>query len=161
MVAADQELLDSLTELHIEPINVDGASQSFSAKASVTALSSFRSISADEVYVTVNIVEEKISVWIENVPINYINLGENLDLNNAPSTVRVLVTGPRSQVAALSASGMMATINLEGLAAGEYTLTPDFNEDSYPEIMFTTERSGVSLELSEQSAPDEEAEIAK
>ena len=157
-VAAEQELLDSLTELHIEPISVDGASQTFSARAAVSALSSFKSISADEVYVTVNIAEEQISMWLEDVPISYINLGEGLTIDDPQETVRVLVTGPRSEVQAMTADDVMATVDLGGYAEGEFVIMPDFGEWAGSGMTFTTERTGISVELVENASEGKEKE---
>ena len=146
-VAAEHELLDSLPELHIEPISVDGASQTFSARAAVSALSSFKFISADEVYVTVNIAEEQISMWIEDVPVSYIKLGEGLTLVDPAETVRVLATGPRSEVTELTGDDLMATVDLGNYAAGEYVVNPDFGEGSGSDVTFTTERTGIGVTL--------------
>lgn len=153
-VAADQELLDGLSELHLDPISIEGATQTFSARASVSALSSFRFISAEEVYVTVNVAEEQISMWLEDVPISYINLGEGLKLARQEDSLRVMVTGPRSDVTELAQGGLLATVNLEGCGAGEYVINPDFGDLSQSQLSFTTERTGVSVKIEENVQAD-------
>lgn len=56
-VAAEEELLSSLTELYIEPVSVEGHTQSFSARAKLSKLTGIKYFSAEEVYVTVTIEE--------------------------------------------------------------------------------------------------------
>ena len=56
-VAADAELLDGISELMIEPVSAEGASQSFSARAKISQLSAFKNVSAEEVYVNITIEE--------------------------------------------------------------------------------------------------------
>ena len=48
-VAGDSELLEGLTSLLIEPVSVEGASQSFSARARIASLTDFRYISTEQV----------------------------------------------------------------------------------------------------------------
>lgn len=57
LVAADSDLLDGISELLIEPVAVEGASQSFSARAKISQLSDFKYVSAEEVYVNITISE--------------------------------------------------------------------------------------------------------
>lgn len=146
-VAAEQELLDSIASLHIDPISVEGLTQSFSARAEVSTLSSFKSISADEVYVTVTIEEEIAGAWIENVRISYINRGEGLTVNSADETVRVYVVGPSSAVEELRQAGFMATVDLAGLGEGKHSAGMSFPVTTFPEVTFTPEKDAVSVEL--------------
>lgn len=147
-VAAEQELLDSIDRLLIEPVSVEGASQSFSARADVSTLSSFKSISADEVYVNVTIVEETVGAWIDDVKISYANKGDGLTLSAAANSVRVYVTGPRSAIEELKQTGFAATVDLSGLDAGSYSLGMTFPETTFPEVVFTPETGEVAVVLS-------------
>lgn len=154
-VAGEQELLDSIDSLLIEPISVEGASQSFSVRAKVSALSAFKSVSAEEVYVNVSIEEEMIGAWIEDVKISYANKGEGLTLEQPQSVVRVYVTGPRSAIEELQQVGFAATVDLSGLQAGSYWLSMAFPEETYPEVRFTPEAAEIQVVLTDggQSAP--------
>jgi len=146
-VAAEQELLDSIDSLHIDPISVEGLSQSFSARTDVSTLSSFKSISADEVYVTVIIGEETEGAWVENVKISYINRGDGLTLTTEDETVRVYVAGPRSAVEELQQIGFVATVDLEGLGEGDYSMGLTFPVTTYPEVTFTPEKGEAAFKL--------------
>ena len=147
VVAADEDLLKSLSELHIEPISVEGLSQSFAARAAVSTLSSFKSISAEEVYVNVTIAEETVGAWLENVNVSFVSKGEGLNLVRKSGEIRVYVTGPRSTIAELQQTGVVATVNLDGLGAGSYSLGMSFPEDTYPDVTFTPDQSEVEVTL--------------
>ena len=146
-VAAEQELLDSIDTLLIEPVSVEGASQSFSVRADVSTLSSFKSISADEVYVNVVIAEETVGAWIEDVKISYANKGDGLTLSAPVSSMRVYVTGPRSAIEELQESGFAATVDLAGLDAGSYALGMTFPVTTFPDVTFTPELGEIAVEL--------------
>ena len=145
-VAAEQELLDSIDVLHIDPISVDGATQSFSVRSEVSRLSAFKSISAGEVYVTVTVEEESVSAWVDDVRISYVNKGEGLNLVAPQESIRVYVTGPRSAVEKLQESGFIAIADLQGLEAGEYSLQVSFPE-TYEDVEFTPETGEIRVEL--------------
>lgn len=147
-VAAEQELLDSIDTLHVDPISVEGASRSFSARTEVSRLSSFKSISAEEVYVSVTIAEETASAWLEDVRISYMNKGEGLRIAASQESVRVYVTGPRSTVEKLQQSGLMAMVDLSGLGAGAHSLSITF-PDTYEDVVFTPEIGEIKVELEE------------
>lgn len=151
-VAADHELLEGVEELHVDPISVEGATQSFTVKASVASLSSFKFISAEEVYVNVAINEETVGAWVEDVDVSYANKGENLTITEKTDKVRVYVTGPRSAVSALQEAGFAATVDLSGLTAGSYEETLTFPTDAYPSVTFTPEVNEVRVVLADASA---------
>lgn len=147
-IAAEEELLESIEELQIEPIPIDGASQSFSTRAAVSTLSGFKSISANEVYVTITIEEESVGAWIEDVNVTTINKDEGLTLERSDETIRVYVTGPRSAVEALKEAGFVGTVDLSGLGAGAYSLPIAFPTDAYSSITFTPEKAELQFTLS-------------
>ena len=147
-IAAEEELLESIEELQIEPISIDGASQSFSTRAAVSTLSGFKSISANEVYVTITIAEESVGAWIEDVNVTTINKDEGLTLERSDETIRVYVTGPRSAVEALKEAGFVGTVDLSGLGAGAYSLPIAFPTDAYSSITFTPEKAELQFTLS-------------
>lgn len=142
-VAAERELLDSLTELRIEPVSIDGASQSFSVRAAVSQLSDFKNISSEQVYVSVNIAEETISGYVDDVKIQFLGKTESLVATYEPVTV--LATGARSAIEALMESGVTINVDLTGLEAGTYLLEPSVDAQLYPDIAFTCETASVTL----------------
>ena len=157
-VAADQEILDGLEELYIEPISVDGASQSFSVRQAVSSLSAFKSISASEVYVNVTIAEQTASARLEDVPIGYVNLAEGLSIASAPKTASMTVTGPRSAVAALTEAGLTLSVDLTGAEAGSVQRTLSVPADLYPGLTFALDSPQLDIVIAADDAGEQEEE---
>lgn len=151
-VAADDELLDSLDNLVIEPLEIDSPSQSFTRKASISGLSDFKYISSEQVYVNVQIAEETISDWIEDVDLTFIGLSDGLVLTEGRGRVAVHVTGPRSSIEALSAESLTVTVDLSGLEAGNYELPVNVETENHPAIIFEVDPVSVLVTLEDVSA---------
>ena len=146
-VAADQELLNGINELYIEPVNVEGSTQSISARAKLLKLNDFRNVSVEQVLVNITIAEETISEWIEDVPLKYVDQRDDLWLDAEVNRVRVRVTGPRSLVEAIRAEDIDAAVNLAGLEAGSHSCRIEVAQDAHPELTFETEPAEVGVEL--------------
>ena len=155
MVAADQDFLDSMTQLMLDPVSVNGASQSFTARTSVSQLSDFKHVSVEQVYVNVNIVEETITGYVDNVRVMFSNTDENLVATYDP--LGVYVTGPRSDVEALQKQGMSVSLDLAGYEPGYYLLDPQIDAERWPGLSFESE--AVSLTLTDVST--EESDVAE
>ena len=151
-VAAEQELLDSLDMLVIEPIEIDSPSQSFTRRASISGLSDFKYISAEQIYVNVQIAEETISDWIEDVDITFIGLGDGLTITEGRGNVAVHVTGPRSRIETLSANSLTVTVDLSGLGAGSYELNVNPETANHPAVLFEVDPTTVMVTLEAQTA---------
>lgn len=142
-VAAEQDLLDSLDRLVIEPVSVEGATQSFSAKSTVTQLSDFKNVSSEQVYVNVAIVEEQVTDYVDNVKVIFTGKAENLIASY--DQLGVEVTGPRSAVARLAEEGVTVTVDLTGLDEGYYILSPRIDEQAYEGFTILSEAASVTL----------------
>ncbi len=156
-VAAEQDLLDSLDRLVIEPVSVEGASQSFSAKSTVTQLSDFKNVSSEQVYVNVAIVEEQVTDYVDNVRVIFTGKAENLIASY--DQLGVEVTGPRSGVARLAEEGVTVTVDLTGLGEGYYILSPQIDGQAYEGFTIMSEAASVTLTdiTYDESADGEEA----
>lgn len=147
-VAAEQELLDAIDKLVITPIPIELPSQSFTKRATIAALSDFKYISSEQVYVTVQIAEETTSAWIEDVYINFPGYDKDKYLLTwQRNTLSVHVTGPRSKVEALMADGLTATTDLSGLAEGTHLVQIQIDDGSYPDVVFEPEITEVEVTL--------------
>ena len=127
----------------IDPVSVNGVSQSFSARTTVSQLTDFKSISSEQVYVNVNIVEETITGYVDKVKVVFNNTGDNLVASYEP--LGVYVTGPRSAVEALQESGMTVQLDLAGYTSGYYLLGPTIDSERYPNLTFESEAVSVTL----------------
>lgn len=147
-VAAEQSLLDGISELLIDPISVEGHSQSFSARAKVSRLSDFRNMSTEQVYVNITISEEDVSEWINNTVLTFVGKGEHLQLEWQKSDIQVYVTGPKSAIEALRKDGIPITVNLTGFEEGTYSCPLRFPAENYPDVSFEPELSAITVTLS-------------
>lgn len=147
-VAAEQALLDDITELLIEPISIEGQSRSVSARTRVATLSEFKYTSAQQVFVNIAIGEKDVSEWVESTRISFIGKAENLVLDRVGDPVRVYVTGPRSEVEILKKEGIPVTVDLTGLEAGSHSCELRFPAESYPDVTFEAETPTISVTLS-------------
>lgn len=146
-VAADESLLDGITEMLIEPVSVQGLSQSFSARAKISKLSDFKNISTEQVYVNITIAEEDISEWINNTVLTFVGKGEQLQLEWQKTDIQVYVTGPKSAIEALKKDGIPITVNLTGFQEGTYSCPLRFPTENYPDVSFEPEISAITVTL--------------
>ena len=146
-VAADADLLEGLTELMIQPVSVDGMSQSFTVRAAITPLSGVRNLSSEQVYVNVNISEASIGGRIDDVSVLVSGKGEGLSVEY--NTMSVYVTGPRSVVEQLQKDGVFVSVDLTGLKAGTYEIEPVFDNERFPNVTFQPEHEKMSVTLTE------------
>ena len=157
-VAADRELLDSIDQLVIEPVSVEGATQSFSAKSTVTQLSDFKNVSSEQVYVNVTITEETVQEYVDNVKVIFTGKAENLIASY--DQLGVEVTGPRSAVERLREEGVTVTVDVTGFKEGYYILSPHIDEQAYKGFTIISEAASVTLtDISYSEEEDEEEEI--
>ena len=146
-VAADEDLLDGLTELMIQSVSVEGMSQSFTERATITPLSGVKNLSSEQVYVNVTISEASISGHIENVGVLVAGKGEGLSVEY--NTMSVYVTGPRSVVEQLQKDGVFVSVDLTGLKAGTYEIEPVFDNERFPNVTFQPEHEKMTVTLTE------------
>ena len=142
-VAADREFLDSLDKLVIEPVSVEGASQSFTAKTSISQLSDFRNVAAEQVYISVMIAEETVSAYIDNISVIITGTGENMSATYEP--MGAFAAGPKSMVEKLQAEGLTVTMDVTDLTEGYYLVTPTFDASLYPDIDIQLEALSLTL----------------
>jgi len=146
-VAAEESLLNGINELLVEPVSVEGLSQSFSARARISKLSDFKHMSNEQVYVNVTIAEEIVSEWIDNTMLTFVGKAEDLQLEWQQGNLQVYVSGPGSMVKILREEGIPITVNLTDLQAGTHNCKLDFPEGNYPGVSFEPETPTISVTL--------------
>ena len=146
-IAGDAETLETLTSLWFEPISVDGATRSFSARAKLSGLLNVKYMSAEQVYVSIVIAEETVTEQIDNVRISYVGQDERFTLyaESVPASVRV--TGAKSLVETLKANGMDAVCDLTGLTEGTHTVSVRYAQQYDESLTFEPSEGTVSVKL--------------
>ena len=147
-VAGEQDLLDGISELMVEPVSVEGASQSFSARASVSVLSDLRYVSNEQVYVNVVIGPKPVTEVIDRANVTFTGLAEGSEA--VYDGLRVTVTGEPDAVEALKAAGLALTVDVAGLGPGTYALLPEVDGAAYPDLTLVPEELSVTI-----SAPED------
>jgi len=144
-VAGEQDLLDALDAITIEPVDVTGVSQSFSTVASVSSVKDLQYVSSAQVTVKVYMEEILTTARFENVPV--IARGQTLEHDVTVSGyVEIKVSGPHTAISALTVGDLYAYVDVSGLAAGQYDLPvavevvnhPDFTFEVFPETVHVT-----------------------
>jgi YbbR domain-containing protein len=81
-------------------------------------------ITGQTVTVTIEVEALTATLQFENIPVEIIGLGEGLEARAIPNQVSVLLTGPQPELDRLSRADIVVTLDLNGLEAGNYTLSP-------------------------------------
>jgi len=151
-IAADEDLLESLDALLIEPIQLYSATNSFSRRVPLAPLANIKYSSANEVYVTVQIAEETVTETIEDVNLMFIGRNDSLSLTWNNDVFIVRATGPKSRVNALQNKGISAIVDLTGLEAGVHDVPLVLSGEDYPDVTFDLQPATVRVELKTQDA---------
>lgn len=150
-IAADAELLDGVKEVHVEPVSVEGATQSFSVRAELALLSGFKNVSVEQVYVNVVVEEESVGEWIENTAVSFVGKKDGLQLTWEQSPVKIYVTGPMSAVEAARKNGIPVSVDLTGLEAGVHECALQFPDDESG-LQYEPENPAIIVSLQENPA---------
>jgi len=146
-VAADQELLDDLEMLYIDPIEIDSPTQSFTRRATISGLSNIRYISSEQVYVNVQIAEETVSKWFEDVDITFVGMPDGYEFTPEFRTADVYLTGPRSEVEDISAAEITIICDISGLSEGSYSLELEPDTSGSTGVTYQIEPGSVKVKL--------------
>lgn len=152
VVAAEQALLDGLTELTIEPVDLTGATQTFTAIAQVQTLKGIKYLSSDEVSVTVTISEQELTKRFSNVSLNLENQPQGMQAVPSAKQVDVKVTGPYSLVSQLIREDIQATVDLAGLTQGQYELPVEIAVDNYPDLVCSAQPAAITVTVSQETS---------
>ena len=155
-VAADQSLLDSLTEIAIEPIEVESVNRSFTVRRSISKLSDIRYFSTEQVYVTVEIAESVDSVALSNVPVVLLNTPDHLEVTDTPDTINVRITGAVSEISDLTVDMLQATVDLSQATAGVNSYPVQISVPGRPNLTFEITPSTLPVSLAERVIPTTE-----
>ncbi len=150
-VAAKQNLLDSMSEMLISPININGATSTVTGQASIKRWKDVEYISNAQVNVTVRIVEEDLVKRFEKVKINIKNAPQEDSIRLSSSKVHVKVDGPYSVVNQLEKDDIIAEIDVHNLQAGEHKIPVKAYVDNHPELKLECDPAYITVTIDEAS----------
>lgn len=125
------EDLGQMDFVFTETVRVDDATETFTATAELQRPANVGISGSDQVEVTVEVRPIQSSVETQ-VAVTYVNLQPELSVVVSPSTVDVLLSGPAPVLRTLQASSIIISLNLSGVGAGTYALTP--NSSTPPQV---------------------------
>lgn len=152
MVAADRDLLYGISELKIEPVNIEGASQNVTAKAKISLLSDFRYSSAEEVYVTIEIEKEDEGKWVTVTGLDLSAIPDDYSAEYSLEGLRVWVSGKAELIEQCERTGVILSCNTiaepkEG--PNECKLFAD--EEQYAGLTIVPETDTIEITLTENA----------
>jgi YbbR domain-containing protein len=135
--SGDTALVNSLPG-YVEtiPLNLSGASENIQVELALNLPSNVTVVGEQTVLVQIEIVPMESSLTIAYRPILIVGLPSNLRASLSPQTVDVILSGPLSVLNSLTPSNVNVQLDLTGLTAGTYQLTP----------VVTVSKQGIAVE---------------
>jgi len=115
-VAAEQEVLDKLTEISVATIDIANVDKSFTATLPLKKSPDIYWSDTNEVDVIVRVKEEEATKTFTNVPVQYRNLAANHRAELYGAAVDVEVTMAKSELEKLSNEDIWVYVDLAGLS---------------------------------------------
>lgn len=147
MVAGERELLDSISELTIVPVDITDAMQSVKARAKISLLSDFRYTSAEEVYVDVVVAEKPVSNWVNVANVEVVGLDPKLKAECNIKGLRARVEGDRVSVEEHESSGIGLYVDVTGLDEGTHKCALMVDAERYPNMDVQPELPEIEVTL--------------
>ena len=141
--AENPDLIRSMPAyIETEPVSLNGAQQSFESRVGLELPEGIVVIGDQSVMVSVGVEAIYNSTQILGVPVVTINLAGGLRATLSPPTMDVYISGPMNLLENISTSSVHITLDLTGLAAGTYQLTPKVELDR-PELRLDSALPGL------------------
>lgn len=127
LVSGPSTVLESLPETFFTaPIELSNQTADFEVSVPVVLPSrELVIISGQTINVAVGITAQTANRQFDGVPIEIIGLGDGYTAAITPNEVTLLITGPQPTLDALRQQDLRAILDLNGLAAGTYQLSPE------------------------------------
>lgn len=123
--ASDPQLVNALPGvIETETLNLQEAKEAISTRLALLLPANISIVGAQTVQVTVEVSPIQTSVTLLNQPIHVTGLSDGLAAQVSPQTVDVIISGPLPVLDALTPQDIIVNIDVTGLEAGTYQLTP-------------------------------------
>lgn len=128
--------------IETEPVNLNGAQQSFESLVGLELPEGIVVIGEQTVLVSVGVEAIYNSTQIIGVPVTTINLASGLQATLSPHNVDVYISGPMNLLENIGTSSVQVTLDLSGLTEGTYQLVPKV-ELNRPELRLDSTLPGL------------------
>jgi YbbR domain-containing protein len=123
--STDQALVNALPGfVETQPLDLNNAKADISTHLSLNLPPNVSVVGSQDVVVLVGIAAIQGSLTLSNKDVELIGLEPTLEAHIAPTSVDVIISGPMPLLDALSAQDVRVIVNVAGLTAGTYQLTP-------------------------------------
>lgn len=150
--AESQEILDSIDSIVLEnPVDVNGASESFHMTMRVRRPAELEHLSAASISVRVEIEPVMVSRVFDSVKLFARGVGSGLRASMNTGSLSALVTGPQLLVERLHNADVTAYVDVSGLSAGTYVLPVQLlaEDVDLTQLTYTATPSTVTVTLAE------------
>lgn len=120
-VAGESSIVDGLSYINTGEIDLSKITESTTLDVPLVIPENVKVVNNQE-YVQVKVVVTKYQEKKFTVPINYVNLGDMLTLEQHDPTVEIIVNGSEAAINALTVDIFKATVNLSNMAEGSHEL---------------------------------------
>ena len=123
--STDQALVNALPGfVETQPLDLNNAKADISTHLSLNLPPNVSVVGSQDVVVLVGIAAIQGSLTLSNKDVELIGLEPTLEAHIAPTSVDVIVSGPMPLLDVLSAQDVRVVVDVTGLTAGTYQLTP-------------------------------------
>jgi len=123
--STDQELVNALPGfVETQPLDLNNAKADISTRLSLNLPPKVSVVGTQDVVVLVGIAAIQGSLTLSSKDVELLGLEPTLEAHIAPTSVDVIISGPMPLLDALSAQDVRVIVDVTGLTAGTYQLTP-------------------------------------
>ncbi len=129
-VSGSPDQLERISDtLLTAPISLEGREEGFVTSVPVQLPDDDLFVMGGDSNITVSIeiIPIMVSRQIDSLEVGHIGLGDDYGVSIVPKTVSAIVTGPVVHVDALTVEDVQVVVDLEGLAAGVYDMSPSIS----------------------------------
>lgn len=124
--SSDPQLVGNLPGVvETQPLDLHNAQDDINTRLSINLPDGVSIIGEQTVLIQAGVSPIESSVTLAGEKIEIIGLQNGLTAQISPTTVDVIISGPLSLLDSLTRQGVRATVDLTGLPAGTYQITPD------------------------------------
>ena len=125
---------------------------SFSSVSTINTLKDIRYISSEQVTITVYIEEIDAATRLDSVPLTVRGKSDRQKVTLSANALSVRASGAYSDVNAVKASDLLASVDVTNLTAGKYELPVTVSSDHYHDLTFEADPATVTVTI-ENAAP--------
>lgn len=151
-IAAPQDALDAITELHVNsPVSISSATESKVETSGFRNLSSVMHVSTADVTIEAIVVPAEHVHTYNDLPVTVMGVAPNLSTRLSKNQMTVVITGAYQDVEELKAENIHLYVDATGLEQGTHTLPVYCQTDGSAQFSAELEQQMLMLTLSQRA----------